>query len=122
MADRGTVAGAMPRHRDEKLLRRIGARLKVHRAASGMTQQQLAEAIGLTPQNLSRAEGGLGGMSLGMLQRVADALGIRLGDLVDAESPPAADEREMELLRLWRALPDDEREVALRMLRGAATR
>jgi len=48
------------------------------RAASGLTQAQLAERVGTTQSAIARLESGAGKPSIETLQRYADALGYRV--------------------------------------------
>ena len=55
------------------------ARLVIkHRAALGLTQQELAERVGTSHSAISRIESGRHRTSVATLQRVAQALGLRL--------------------------------------------
>jgi transcriptional regulator with XRE-family HTH domain len=55
------------------------ARLVImHRAALGLTQQELAERMGTSHSAISRIESGRHKTSVETLQRVAKALGLRL--------------------------------------------
>lgn len=55
------------------------ARLVIkHRAALGLSQEELAERMGTSHSAISRLEGGRHKTSVGTLQRVAEALGLRL--------------------------------------------
>jgi ribosome-binding protein aMBF1 (putative translation factor) len=54
------------------------ARLVIkHRAALGISQQELARRVGTSHSAISRLEGGRHKTSVGTLQRVAQALGVR---------------------------------------------
>jgi transcriptional regulator with XRE-family HTH domain len=48
------------------------------RAASGLTQSQVAERVGTTQSAIARLESGSGKPSVGTLQRYANALGYRV--------------------------------------------
>lgn len=55
------------------------ARLVIrHRAALGLSQQELARRVGTSHSAISRIESGRHKTSVGTLQRVAEALGLRL--------------------------------------------
>ena len=55
------------------------ARLVIrHRAAQGLTQQELAERVGTSHSAISRIESGRHKTSVYTLQRIAQALGVRL--------------------------------------------
>ncbi len=63
---------------------RIGARVRQEREGRGWSLAELARRTGIQPPNLSRLENGKHVPSLDTLQRVADALGVRVADLVAA--------------------------------------
>jgi len=55
------------------------ARLVIkHRAARGLTQQELAERVGTSHSAISRIESGRHKTSVDTLQRIAEALSVRL--------------------------------------------
>ena len=59
----------------------FGARLKQLREAKELTQEQLAEAIGVTPQHLSDVERGKYAPGFDKLPLIAKALGRPIPDL-----------------------------------------
>jgi len=63
---------------------RIGARIRHERDARGWSLGELARRAGMQPPNLSRLETGKHMPSLDTLERVAEALGVRVADLVAA--------------------------------------
>ena len=73
----------MPRHRDADLVKAIGQRVARARRDRGFTQEQLSEVIGIEPVTLSRLETGHRALSLTTLSRIATALEVDLGDLLD---------------------------------------
>ncbi|RMD95652.1 MAG: helix-turn-helix domain-containing protein, partial [Alphaproteobacteria bacterium] len=58
-----------------ELLERVGSRLRAARRAAGLTQRALSERSGVSPRYLVHLEAGTGNVSLGVLSRVAAALG-----------------------------------------------
>ena len=56
----------------------IGERIKVLRKQAGLTQEQLAELVGLDARHLSRLEVGRHFPSLDSLERIAGALNVPL--------------------------------------------
>lgn len=115
----------MPRRRDKDLLAAIGARIQKIRQERGLTQQRLAEAIGVESETVSRAETGAVAMSLANLQRIADALQCTLADLVDQSRVlPSAERRpdEVEVLHLLSGLDEEGRATALDLIRVLAKR
>ncbi len=71
------------------------ARLVIrHRAALGLSQQELAQRVGTSHSAISRIESGRHKTSVGTLQRIAEALGVRL--VLGFESgPPDHPKREL---------------------------
>jgi DNA-binding Xre family transcriptional regulator len=63
---------------------RIGGRVRQEREGRGWSLAELARRTGIQPPNLSRLENGKHVPSLDTLQRVADALGVRVAELVAA--------------------------------------
>lgn len=59
----------------------IGQRIAEARLEAGLTQEQLAEAAGIAPENLSRAERGRTILRTRKLIAIADTLGVSLDDL-----------------------------------------
>lgn len=110
----------MPKRRDHDLLRLVGQRVANARKDRGWTQEALSEAIGIEAVSLSRLETGDRALSLSTLARIADALGVGLGDLLDVQRDTPAPEHapdEAELLRLYGKLPDNKRDIVLRLVR-----
>ena len=66
-----------------QLARRIGDKLYSRRRAAHLTQEALAEAVGVTPETISRVERGVALPSVETAWRIATALGIELHELFD---------------------------------------
>lgn len=60
---------------------RIGQRIVELRKQQGITQVQLADAIGVKQSSIARIESGKHAQRLDVLSRIADALGVKI-DLV----------------------------------------
>jgi transcriptional regulator with XRE-family HTH domain len=60
----------------------LGKRIRDRRKALGLTQQQLAEALGLTPQHISAIEQDKRTSSLPSLVRLAEELGVTVDYLL----------------------------------------
>lgn len=73
----------------------FGKRLARARAASNMTQRELADAVGITWSQISRYEAGKASPRLAVLMKLAEALGVSLDDL--SASPDSDDGREITL-------------------------
>lgn len=62
----------------------IGARIVYYRKIRGMTQEYLAEIVGISPQYLSKIENGnyRKSVSFSVLMRIAEKLNIKIEKLV----------------------------------------
>jgi transcriptional regulator with XRE-family HTH domain len=61
---------------------RVGRRIRYLRSTKGLSQITLAGLSGLSRVNLSRIENGKAEAGLRTLQRIADALNVKLVDLI----------------------------------------
>lgn len=118
----------MPRRRNTERLVAIGKRVKALRADRGLSQAQLAEAVGVEPMTISRFENGRAGMGLSNLLKLAEALRAPLSAILDVTQPAApggeaspgagyADRRREEWLAVWDGMSEEERKVASRVVR-----
>lgn len=81
----------------------------------GLTQEQLADRVGMTPASLSRIERGLQPYNQGTLEALAKSLNCNRIDLMvrnplDPESP----------WTLWDRIKPDQRKTAIKMLKALA--
>ncbi len=60
----------------------VGRKIKAIRAKKGVTQDQLAELAGLNRVHLYRIETGQQSMTLRTLKIIADALDVKMRDLI----------------------------------------
>jgi transcriptional regulator with XRE-family HTH domain len=68
-----------PRSRVQDVDRHVGARMRARRIMLGLTQQQLADLIGVTYQQAHKYEKGINRMAAGRLYKVAQVLGAEVG-------------------------------------------
>jgi transcriptional regulator with XRE-family HTH domain len=66
------------RARAQDIDRHVGARLRERRIILGLTQQQIAELIGVTYQQAHKYEKGINRISAGRLWKVAQVLGVKV--------------------------------------------
>ena len=64
--------------------KKIGARIVYYRKLKGMTQEYLAELVGIYPQYLSKIENGKyqKSVSLSVLMRVAEKLDVKMTQIL----------------------------------------
>jgi transcriptional regulator with XRE-family HTH domain len=99
----------------------VGKRIRHRRWMVGMTQQQLADKVGIKFQQIQKYETGMNRVSASRLWDVADALGVSISfffeglsdDQVAAASSKQgdmmADKEALELVRSYYAIPEAQR-------------
>jgi Predicted transcriptional regulators len=101
----------------------VGKRVRHRRWMVGMTQQQLAERVGIKFQQIQKYETGMNRVSASRLYEIATALGVPvsfffegLGTRADVETETAdlpgdllADKEALELIRSYYAIPEAQR-------------
>ncbi len=94
----------------------VGKRIRHQRWMVGMTQQQLAEKVGIKFQQVQKYETGMNRVSASRLWDIADSLGVGIGFFFDglggAKPAPAdktADKEAAELVRSYYAIPEAQR-------------
>ena len=94
----------------------VGKRIRHQRWMVGMTQQQLAEKVGIKFQQVQKYETGMNRVSASRLWDIAEALGVGIVfffDGITGEKPPEvdlmADREAAELVRTYYAIPEAQR-------------
>lgn len=72
---------------------RLGRRIRELRLSAGMSQETLAEKAGISPNTVSRIEGGLTEMYVETFRKLAQALGADAGGLLCREDKPDSRDR-----------------------------
>lgn len=89
-----------------------------------MTQEVLSTRIGVTFQQLQKYEKGVNRLPAPRMRLVAEALGVRIGELFSVEPEPElklrATEGARELIRLWGRLPARTRHSILALVKVVA--
>lgn len=111
-------AGAVDRH--------VGARIRERRLMLGLSQQQLAEAIGVTYQQAHKYERGLNRISAGRLYGIAQVLGVPVSwffDGIGSDGPAAQlTQRQrlcLEIARNFAQIRDERHQAALSQMARA---
>lgn len=86
----------------------LGEKIASARREKGMTQEMLAEQLGVTRQAVARWETGLSVPDAGMLVRIAGALDTTVNDLLGEEEPEQGRDLAAELEALNRQLAERE--------------
>ncbi len=70
------------------LQQRVGQRVKAARYDAGLTQEQVAQRVGLTRSSIANLEAGRQDMSISRLALIAAAVNLSLADLIRPEDLP----------------------------------
>jgi len=102
----------------------IGARIKAAREDQGWTQDQLADAVGVSRSAVAQWETGRAGQVTTNLTRLASILGVGVEYLMygrDKRAPgqPTTGD-ELAVLRLYRECAPEDRQIVLRLVRRLA--
>ena len=121
----GAVSGAAlrrPTGRTQDIDRHVGARVRERRIMMGLTQQQLADLIGVTYQQAHKYERGINRVSAGRLYEIAQVLSVAVGYFFDGieedEVRPASPRERMclELARNFAQITNERHQEALSQL------
>ena len=90
-AAQAKVNSEAPRPRAQDVDRHVGARMRERRIMLGLTQQQMAELIGVTYQQAHKYEKGVNRIAGGRLYTIAQALGVEVSFFYEGiGAPPSA--------------------------------
>jgi transcriptional regulator with XRE-family HTH domain len=116
----------------------VAGRIRLRRGLLGLSQSDLARALGLTFQQVQKYERGSNRVSIGKLVRMAEILDVPLtfffdglevpgvGEVQRSGNVPANDaasplgRRDLDLLRAWRAAPADVADAVTSLLRSVS--
>ncbi|WP_372839400.1 helix-turn-helix domain-containing protein [Phaeovulum sp.] len=98
----------------------VGKRIRQRRWLIGMTQQQLADQVGIKFQQIQKYETGMNRVSASRLWDIAEAVGVKisfffegLADDEEGGAEPAydlmADKEALQLVRSYYAIPEAQR-------------
>ena len=95
----------------------IGKRVRFFRNEKHMSQEELAEATGVTQEYIARIETGVRAPSLEMIVRIANVLGTTANDLLSDNLTTIASDTDKQLYDIFSDCNTDERGILLRTLK-----
>ena len=110
------------RARADDVDRHVGSRIRERRVMLGLTQQEMADLIGVTYQQAHKYERGINRLAAGRLWLIADVLGVEVGfffEGLDGAMPVAADPRQrllLDLARNFTSIPNRRFQEALAVM------
>lgn len=107
---------------EQQFLKALGARIAQLRKEQGLSQQALADALGLAQQTIAHYEGGRIRMPISLLPEVAQLFGVTTDELLGRKSGAAGkrgptSKMQQQAERLSR-LPPSKQRVVMEMLEG----
>jgi transcriptional regulator with XRE-family HTH domain len=117
-----TAAARRSTTRTQDIDRHVGARVRERRIMLGLTQQQLADLIGVTYQQAHKYERGINRVSAGRLYEIAQVLSVPVSYFFDGiqseDSRPVSPRERMclELARNFAQIPNERHQEALSQL------
>jgi transcriptional regulator with XRE-family HTH domain len=101
----------------------FGQRMTAFRAARGMTQYQLADALGMKRDLVAYYERSAKNPSLELVKKVSDYFGVTVGEMLNdtakKRTKPGPPSRLEQLTARLARLPANEQKVVMNMLEGA---
>jgi transcriptional regulator with XRE-family HTH domain len=114
-----TISGTLGTAADRDFYRALGQRLAEARRASGLTQTQLAEQLGIAQQTLAHYEMGRLRVAVALMPPLVRALGVTVEDLMGEVAPPAkrgpAPKLQQQIERIQK-LPRTQQKFVMQML------
>jgi transcriptional regulator with XRE-family HTH domain len=95
----------------------LGMRVREIRKTRGLSQERLAEKVGVDPKQISRIEGGKSAPSFETLEAIAIHLQVEMKDLLDFQHLVPEERVEDQAVRLLEGMDDQTKRLAVRILR-----
>jgi len=99
----------------------LGMRIREVRKARLLSQEKLAEKVGVDPKQISRIEGGKSAPSLDTLEAIAKNLQVEVKDLFDFQHLVPEESVEDQALGLLRMMNEKTKLTAVKLLRALAS-
>jgi transcriptional regulator with XRE-family HTH domain len=113
--------------RAQPLDAQIGLQVRARRVLAGLTQSDLAIALGLTFQQVQKYENGTNRISASRLKQIADRLGVPISSFfeeadaeIKGEAPWWGRTDALDLLRFYYAIPAPARRQLLQLAKALA--
>ena len=94
----------------------LGMRIREVRKARQLSQEKLAEKVGVDPKQISRIEGGKSAPSLDTLESIAKHLLVEIKDLFDFQHLVPEESIEDQAVRLLGMMDEERKKLAVRIL------
>lgn len=99
----------------------LGMRIREVRKARHLSQERLAEKVGVEPKQISRIEGGKSAPSLDTLEAIAKHLQVQMKDLLDFQHLVPEETAADQAVRLLGMMDEKTKRLAVRLLTALAS-
>lgn len=99
--------------------REIGLKVRSFRKSRGLSQEQLAERVGISTTHMSHIETGATKLSLPVLVALAKALEVRTDELLFPSLPKAGNDAREKILAVLDTCTEDEADLLSALLQAA---
>ena len=99
----------------------LGMRIREVRKVRQLSQERLAEKVGVEPKQISRIEGGKSAPSLETLEAIAKHLLVEIKDLFDFQHLVLQEKVEDQAVRLLGMMDEKTKTLAIRLLTALTT-
>lgn len=96
----------------------LGERIRELRKAKGLTQEQLAELVGVEPRHISRVEGGYSSPSIERLARIAEILEVPIKELFDYKHLNDSEDRLKDIEDAIGGMSDEYQKIVYKIVRA----
>lgn len=95
--------------------KRAGLKLRYYRLMRGLTQKELAQQVGVTPQQLQKYELGRNRLTVGTLHVLAEVLAIPIAGFLPPLSltSPESHDKALAMMRYFYQLSPERREIVI---------
>lgn len=94
----------------------LGERIREFRKAKGLTQEQLAERVGVEPRHISRIEGGYNSPSIERLAKISEALNVPIKDFFDFMHLNTSEERLKDIDGLIKGMNEENQQIIYKII------
>jgi transcriptional regulator with XRE-family HTH domain len=105
-----------------RMAEQIGAVVQRLRRARGWSQTQLARAIDMHRTTISAVESGTRNHDLHTIQKIADALGVPIGEITGAEGEAELTQDALTIARIYQDLDVQDRAAVKRIVLSFASK
>lgn len=98
--------------------KKIGIRIRKYRKAINLSQEQLAELVGISPTHMSHIETGSTKLSLPVLVKISKTLSVKIDDIIYEQPHQTDDSLEQEIYDLFSLCTPQQQKVLFDIIKS----